>query len=93
MRPEKAKRIIQRAIDSYLNGDSSRLYKALPALHKWYMIASRNEREYPDVRCGYESYGYGNRESIFYQMMYISDRWRCMFRIRWLLDGVVDRKF
>lgn len=38
-----------------------------------------------DYRTGAETYGYENVES---QLSYISDRWNCAFRLRWLLDGI-----
>jgi hypothetical protein len=40
----------------------------------------------PDLRCGYETYGYKDDESIMYNLQYISDRWNCTFRLRWTLD-------
>ena len=39
-----------------------------------------------DFRTGEESYGYSNQEYIEERMSYISDRWNCAFRIRWILD-------
>lgn len=39
-----------------------------------------------DLRSGAETYGYQNDESIMYNLQYISDRWNCAFRIRWVLD-------
>lgn len=39
-----------------------------------------------DFRTGEESYGYNTQEYIEERMSYISDRWNCAFRIRWILD-------
>ncbi len=39
-----------------------------------------------DNRSGLETYGYKNEDSIKSNLTYISDRWNCSFRIRWLLD-------
>ena len=43
-----------------------------------------------DFRTGDESYGYRNQEYIEERMSYISDRWNCAFRIKWILD-LLDR--
>lgn len=47
----------------------------------------------PDYRSGFETYGYvGERddetdaEHITWQLDYISDRWQCSFRVRWLIN-------
>jgi hypothetical protein len=47
----------------------------------------------PDLRSGYETYGYHDEESIMNNMMYLSDRWNCPFRIRWLIDGIENNHF
>ena len=39
-----------------------------------------------DPRTGTETYGFRSVESIKNNLYYISDRWSCEFRIRWLLD-------
>lgn len=39
-----------------------------------------------DRRDGLSSYGYASRSQIISCMNYISDRFNCSFRIRWLLD-------
>ncbi len=39
-----------------------------------------------DDRSGYDTYGYESLESIKGSLSYISDRWTCRFRIKWLLD-------
>ena len=39
-----------------------------------------------DYRTGEESYGYSNQDYIEERMSYISDRWNCAFRIRWIID-------
>lgn len=48
----------------------------------------------PDFRSGFETYGYiaepdddmTDEEAILYQLDYISDRWQCSFRVRWLIN-------
>jgi hypothetical protein len=39
----------------------------------------------PDRRSGSETYGYSSLESIGSSLEYICDRWRCAFRLTWLL--------
>lgn len=42
----------------------------------------------PDYRSGSETYGYDSEEDILYTLHYISDRWNCSFRVRWLINLV-----
>lgn len=100
MRPQKARNIINKSISYYLKGNRSALYKALPAIKKMYKKCKIEEKrlcsEYdiePDIRSGNEIYGYFNQVSIDNNLMYISDRWNCVFRLRWLLDGVQNYLF
>ncbi len=58
------------------------------ALHIMYKKAMK---DYPDNRVGSETYGYKDDESIKGDLSYISDRWNCAFRLRWLLD-LIDLK-
>ncbi|RLF43496.1 MAG: hypothetical protein DRN17_06260 [Thermoplasmata archaeon] len=44
-----------------------------------------------DYRSGYETYGYGDNNLT--HLLYISDRFNCQFRLRWLYDGIVGNKF
>jgi len=44
----------------------------------------------PDTRSGEETYGYKSDEDILCNLFYISDRWGCAFRVRWILD-LIDR--
>jgi len=74
---------IQRAIDAWLAGEgNSLLIKEIPALEKMWEDRSIEE---DDPRTGDETYGYVDPKGT---MEYISDRWRCAFRIRWVLDGL-----
>lgn len=84
MRPEKAHRVIQKAIDAWLGGDRMLLKESVPAMEK---LLKKCQKEEDDYRSGLETYGY-NKDSNANNMMYISDRWRCSFRLRWLIDGV-----
>ena len=86
MRPQEAVRRINLAFDRwYVDGSVSSLDRALPAMKKLYSRYSISE---DDFRSGEETYGYVDKESIENNIMYISDRWRCSFRLRWLIDGL-----
>lgn len=39
-----------------------------------------------DYRSGHDTYGYSNIESITCTLFYISDRWGCGWRLRWLIE-------
>ena len=39
-----------------------------------------------DYRSGEETYGYASLDAIQATLLYISDRWRIDFRVRWLID-------
>jgi hypothetical protein len=39
-----------------------------------------------DNRSGIETYGYESVESNIGNLQYISDRWNCQFRLRWIID-------
>lgn len=43
-----------------------------------------------DYRTGEEAYGYKSEDYIRERMSYISDRWNCSFRLRWILD-LIDK--
>jgi len=43
-------------------------------------------KEDKDFRTGYETYGYASEESIINNLCYINSKWKCSFRIRWLID-------
>ena len=39
-----------------------------------------------DYRTGSDTYGYASIESVQCNLSYISGRWRCCFRVRWLIE-------
>jgi hypothetical protein len=55
------------------------------ALHNVYRNESARNG-FTDNRGGYETYGYKNLESIKSNLSYISDKYKCTFRLRWILD-------
>jgi hypothetical protein len=79
VRPEKAVYLVQKAINRCLDyGDFGSLADVKPELTKLLSIAVLAESPYD---C--DAY-YGDCRSIN-TLMYISDRWRCTGRIKWLL--------
>ncbi len=94
MRPETAKQKINNILwNEFMEKDGlkkntmreiiDRLKTIEPELVKLY---NESCREYPDERPGEETYGYKDEESIRGNLEYISDRWNCAFRIKWILD-------
>lgn len=86
MRPEtllyKLNIAIQYRLDS---GDSSKIRVLLKPMKKLWKKWAKEESDY---RSGAETYGYNSIEEIYSDLCYISDRFRCAFRLKWLIDGV-----
>ena len=102
MRTSTAERIVRSYLYRLLKSEVAQpkhLKRALTNLHEKYSkheseACNRLSIEYePDIRTGYETYGYESPQSIHHNVMYISDRFRCAFRIKWILDGVTDGHF
>lgn len=86
MRPETIDRHIQLEITRWLvTGQSGGFRSLLPQMEKRWKIFAKRDNDYRD---GYETYGYGDNNRN--QMEYISDRWKCAFRLKWIIDGVRD---
>jgi len=93
MRPQKARQRIknvlwnrliqQQKIKQPLKEVVKEIKNIQPELEQQYKAALRS---YYDPRGGNETYGYQHTESIIGTLGYISDRWNCAFRIKWLLD-------
>lgn len=80
------KKKTHRAIDQWLKtGDNTLLVDEMPFLEKMWSELSREEN---DTRPGVETYGYIDDDQIKDTMSYISDRWFCAFRIKWIIDGL-----
>jgi len=78
---------MNKAIEHRLRtGESDCLYKLLPELKRIYKRYAKNHGG--DWRSGTKTYGYDNPDST---LEYIKDRWRCAFRIRWIIDGLEKR--
>lgn len=89
MRPQKFRYLVNMAIQHRMKtGSSEKFTKPLimRMIREWYKMAKCEN----DYRRGSETYGYKDQESIDYNILYISDRWNCAFRLKWLIDGVAD---
>lgn len=75
---------ISNAIDYYLETDSTD--KFMPIFKEMFELWVKLSEEEQDFRNGFETYGYS--DDNYYQMMYISDRWKCAYRLKWILDGI-----
>ncbi|MCW3782947.1 hypothetical protein [Defluviimonas salinarum] len=84
MQPAKFHRAVDAAIRRRLSmGDNSLFTAAL--VRRMEREWRRRVRREGDPRTGDETYGYAHVED---QLSYISDRWCCGIRLRWLLDGL-----
>ena len=91
MKPKKAYKKINKIFNEYLNSDYEltdavktvmQLKEALPELQKMLKIAARDDS---DNRRGWESYSFDDWKV---NLLYVSDRWNCRFRLQWLIDLV-----
>ena len=85
MRPEKFRYLVNCAIEHRMKTGSSEKFTKplmLRMIKEWQRMA-KDEQDY---RAGVETYGY--EDNIYLDLLYISDRWRCAFRLKWLIDGV-----
>ena len=90
MRPEKFRNELNKTIEKYLKKRDASIFKPLlKELKRKYNKLNKMDDD-PDLRTGEETYGY---EDVWDRMEYISDRWNCSFRIRWLIDGIENNKF
>lgn len=90
MRPEKFRYEMDRAFDEYFETKSiSRFLQLTSEMDRVWKKWSKLD---VDSRSGEETYGYESEESVMNNMSYISDRWRCAFRLKWVLDGVRSGK-
>lgn len=86
MRPERFRYEMNKAFDYWFK--TKTVDKFLPLMREMKRVHTKWAKEDGDYRSGNETYGYSDRESIETNMFYISDRWRCAFRLRWLIDGI-----
>lgn len=60
----------------------------LNVLDDLYYVRDLKAMEENDWRSGYDTYGYKSLDDIKCNLIYISDRWSCQFRVQWLIDMV-----
>jgi len=94
-RPEKARRIIRRTIERYLNDELTAVYipemiRAVYVLqakqYKWHKEHGYPMSDYcPDLNTDFESVGS--------EMEYISDRFDAPQRLAWLATGIEEELF
>ena len=71
----------------FIKGDLKYIQKRISKVKSDLLIMYRESlKDESDYRVGVETYGYDSLESIKNNLVYISDRWNCSFRIKWLLD-------
>jgi hypothetical protein len=90
MRPERFHYEMNKAFNYWFKTKS--VDKFLPLMREIKRVYKKLQKTENDNRSGFETYGYDDPEAIDYHMLYISDRWRCAFRIRWLIDGIENGK-
>ncbi len=63
------------------------IIKSLSTIKEYlYIMNQQYKIKENDNRTGIETYGYSSHDSIINNLKYISDRWQCQFRTKWLLD-------
>lgn len=98
MRPEKARRVVQNAIQFFLKtkGDATKLYEAEKALT---ILEKTLRKEYLEGGWGYDEHQYPSIKKDYgkrynkEEMFYISDRFMAPHRLDWLLVGVRGKLF
>ena len=90
MRPERFHYEMNKAFDHWFKTQT--VDKFLPLMREMKRVHTKLVKDDGDNRSGIETYGYTDLKSIQDDMFYISDRWRCSFRLRWLIDGIETRK-
>jgi hypothetical protein len=90
MRPERFRYEMRKAFNQWFQTNNVDSFK--PLLREMRRMWRKCAKQEDDTRNGQETYGYESAESIHNNMLYISDRWRCAFRLKWLLDGIEQNK-
>lgn len=90
MRPEKFRYEMNKSFERWFEAGTTD--KFVPLLREMDRVWRKWASEEEDYRTGEETYGYSNRDSVENNMGYISDRWRCAFRLKWLIDGIKENK-
>jgi len=90
MKDKRFRYEMNRAFDVWFSEKSTREFvRLLPYMKRMWKKWSKEEQ---DFRAGVDTYGYNNTEDIVSNMLYISDRYRCAFRLKWIIDGIENGK-
>jgi len=90
MRPEKFRYEMNKAFDSWFETKTTDKFK--PLLREMNRVWKKWAKEEDDFSGGEETYGYPDDVTTSDNMLYISDRWMCAFRLKWLIDGIEGNK-
>lgn len=90
MRPEKFRYEMNKAFERWFQAGTTEQFG--PLLREMNRVWRKWSVEEDDYRTGKETYCYSDRETIENNMVYISDRWRCASRLKWLIDGIKENK-
>lgn len=85
MKPKKIIPLVNKAINRWLSCKDNSKFR--PILRDMKKLQKGYAKEESDYRSGDETYGY-SADSIENTMLYVSDRWRCASRLKWLIDGI-----
>lgn len=98
----KAERLFEQFMDRYYyescNYSLNRVIKELTPCLSWLkrqyelVYTKRHGKELGCYQSGFDSYGYANEKKILDDLDYISDRWRCDWRIRWIIN-LLDKEY
>jgi len=86
MRPETVHYKLTQLFDRWY--ETKQLDVPAPLLRGMKQLWKKWAKEEDDYRDGEDTYMYKTPESIENNLFYISDRWRCAFRLKWLIDGI-----
>jgi len=87
MRPEKFTYVVTLAIEHKMKtGSNEKFTKPLlkRMRRQWTKWAMTDD----DFRPGILTYAYPSAEDVRMSLFYISDRWQCAFRLKWIIDGI-----
>lgn len=93
MRPEKFRYLMNKAIAHRVQtGDNSlfdaQLQRAMKKNWTKYALRENDYRPLSELN----GYDFDSKENIENTLHYISDRWRCAFRLRWIIEGLEQNK-
>jgi hypothetical protein len=85
---------ISKTFDKWYKTEKMKISEIIPELKKnldsLKFLHKQYKKEENDNRSGEETYGFKTWES---DLTYISDRWQCQFRTRWLIDLIENEYY